>query len=176
MDIRRFMMLTLTVIAVFSICMNGCGGEKEGKEPVREEMVAEKTIVETAKGDERFSTLVKALKAADLVDKLREEGPFTVFAPTNDAFDKLPRGTVDKLMDDVSRLKEILLYHVLPGKIAASEVTGMQDAETAMGEPVAVWVSGDRVMINDATVIEPDIHASNGVIHVIDRVIIPPRK
>jgi uncharacterized surface protein with fasciclin (FAS1) repeats len=133
-------------------------------------------IVDIAASNEDFSTLVTALKAADLVDTLKGEGPFTVFAPTNAAFDKLPKGTLEKLLADIPALKNILLYHVVPGKVMASDVVKVDSAKTALGEAVKCKVDGDNVMINNAKVIKTDIEASNGVIHVIDTVILPPSK
>jgi transforming growth factor-beta-induced protein len=132
------------------------------------------SIVEIAVEDGRFSTLVAALQAADLVGTLEGEGPYTVFAPTDDAFAKLPEGTVDALLNDIPTLRSILLYHVVPGSVMASEVVDLDSASTASGEKIMIKVSGGSVMINDAQVIITDIVASNGVIHVIDTVILPP--
>ena len=133
-------------------------------------------IVDIAAANPDFSTLVKALKAAGLVDTLKGEGPFTVFAPTNAAFDKLPKGTLEKLLADIPALKNILLYHVVPGKVMAADVVKVDSAKTALGEAINVKVDGDKVMVNNAQVIKTDIKASNGVIHVIDTVILPPSK
>ena len=133
-----------------------------------------KSIVEIAVEDGRFETLVAALEAAELVDTLSGERPYTVFAPTDDAFAKLPEGTVEALLDDVPALREILLYHVTPGKVMSSEVVNLSTADTAAGKPVSISVEDESVMINDAKVVIVDIEASNGVIHVIDSVIIPP--
>ena len=133
-----------------------------------------KSIVQIAMDDGRFTTLVAALKAADLVDTLNGEGPYTVFAPTDDAFSKLPDGTVDALLGDIPTLRGILLYHVVPGSVEASQVAKLDSADTASGQMVRIKVDGGKVMINDAQVIITDIKASNGVIHVIDRVILPP--
>jgi uncharacterized surface protein with fasciclin (FAS1) repeats len=132
------------------------------------------TIVEVAVGDGRFKTLVAAVKAAGLVDALSGKGPLTVFAPTDDAFAKLPAGTVEGLLKDVPTLKNILLYHVVSGKVKAADVVKLTSAETLLGKPVRISVKGGQVKINDATVIIPDIEASNGVVHVIDSVILPP--
>jgi uncharacterized surface protein with fasciclin (FAS1) repeats len=133
-----------------------------------------KSIVEIAVDDGRFSTLVTALDAAGLVETLNGEGPFTVFAPTDDAFAKLPEGTVESLLADTAALSDVLLYHVAPGKVMSSDVVSLTSADTALGTPLSIRVSGDRVMINDAQVIIADIEASNGVIHVVDSVILPP--
>jgi len=138
------------------------------------EAEAMKDIVDIAVADGRFTTLVAAVQAAGLVDTLKGEGPFTVFAPTDDAFAKLPEGTVEALLQDIPQLKNILLYHVVPGKVMAADVVKLQSADTALGKPVTIKVEGDAVMVNDAKVIITDIEASNGVIHVIDTVILPP--
>lgn len=136
----------------------------------------EKNIVEIAAGDDRFETLVAAVQAAGLVDTLQGDGPFTVFAPTDDAFAALPAGTLEALLADTDTLTKILTYHVVSGKVMAGDVVGLdgQEVGTVQGENVMVKVDGGNVMINDANVIITDIEASNGVIHVIDKVIIPP--
>ena len=131
-------------------------------------------IVDIAVQDGRFETLVAAVKAADLVDTLKGDGPFTVFAPTDDAFAKLPEGTVDSLLQDIPKLKSILLYHVVSGKVMSSDVVALTSADTVLGQPVAVSVQGDKVMINESQVVIPDIDSTNGVIHVIDSVLLPP--
>jgi transforming growth factor-beta-induced protein len=131
-------------------------------------------IVDTAVADGRFTTLVAALQAADLVDTLKGEGPFTVFAPTNDAFAKLPEGTIEALLADIPTLTDILLYHVVGGKVMAADVVTLESADTVLGKPVSISVMDGKVMINDAEVIITDIETSNGVIHVIDSVILPP--
>jgi transforming growth factor-beta-induced protein len=134
-----------------------------------------KDIVEIAVGDNRFTTLVAAVKAADLVETLKGKGPFTVFAPTDDAFKKLPAGTVEGLLKDVPTLKNILLFHVVSGKVMAADVVKLQSANTVLGKPVAVKVTNGKVAVNDANVVITDIEASNGVIHVIDSVLLPPK-
>lgn len=131
------------------------------------------TIVDIAVADGRFTTLVAALGAANLVDTLKGEGPFTVFAPTDDAFAKLPEGTVDALLADIPALTDILLYHVVSGKVLASDVVTLENADTVLGQKVMIKVENGNVYINDAMVIITDIEASNGVIHVIDSVILP---
>ena len=135
---------------------------------------AEKDIVDIAVEDGRFTTLVAAVTAAGLVDTLKGEGPFTVFAPTDDAFAKLPAGTVEGLLQDIPQLTDILLYHVVSGKVMASDVVSLTSADTVLGKPITIKIEGDKVMINDAQVIITDIAASNGVIHVIDTVLLPP--
>ena len=132
------------------------------------------TIVDIAVADGRFETLVAALTAAGLVETLAGEGPFTVFAPTDDAFAALPEGTVEALLEDIPALTDILLYHVVSGDVRAADVVTLESAITVQGESVSVTVEGDSVRINDALVIIADIEASNGVIHVIDAVLLAP--
>ena len=131
------------------------------------------TIVDIAVGNADFSTLVAALQAAELVDTLSGEGPFTVFAPTNDAFAKLPEGTVESLLADKEKLTAVLTYHVVSGKVMAADVVNLTEAATVGGANIAIDAS-NGVKINDATVVTADIAASNGVIHVIDTVLLPP--
>jgi uncharacterized surface protein with fasciclin (FAS1) repeats len=136
------------------------------------------TIVDIAVADGRFTTLVAAVQAAGLFDTLNSDGPFTVFAPTDEAFAALPDGTIETLLADIPTLKDILLYHVVPGKVMAADVVGLdgQSAETALaGNFINIKVDGDKVILNDnVNVIITDIEASNGVIHVIDAVLLPP--
>jgi len=137
---------------------------------------APQTIVDIAVADGRFLTLVAAVQAAGLVETLSGAGPFTVFAPTDDAFAKLPAGTLEDLLkpENKQMLTDILLYHVVPGSVKAADVVTLTEAETALGKMVTVKVEGDKVFINDAQVIITDIVASNGIIHVVDTVILPP--
>ena len=130
-------------------------------------------IVDTAMDAGTFETLLTAAEAAGLVDTLKGEGPFTVFAPTDEAFAALPEGTVEGLLEDTEALTAILTYHVVPGAVMSGDLTDGMTAETVNGAEVTFSV-GDSVMINDATVTTADIEASNGVIHVIDAVIMPP--
>ena len=134
-------------------------------------------IVDTAVGAGQFKTLAAALQAADLVDTLKGAGPFTVFAPTDAAFAKLPAGTVESLLkpENKAKLTAILTYHVVPGAVNAEQVTKLDEAKTVNGAMVKISTDHGKVMINDATVVTPDITASNGVIHVIDKVILPPQ-
>ena len=133
-------------------------------------------IVDTAVGAGQFKTLAAALTAADLVETLKGPGPFTVFAPTDEAFAKLPAGTVENLLkpENKAKLTAILTYHVVPGAVKAEQVTKLSEAKTVNGAMVKVSTDHGKVMINDATVVKADIPASNGVIHVIDKVILPP--
>ncbi len=132
-----------------------------------------KDIVDTAVEAGSFTTLVAAVQAAGLVETLKSEGPFTVFAPTDDAFAALPEGTVEALLADPEALAAILTYHVVPGKVMSTDLTNNMMAATANGADVTIMTEGG-VMVNDATVVAADIEASNGVIHVIDKVILPP--
>lgn len=131
-----------------------------------------KNIVETAVASDQFKTLVAAVKAAGLVDTLNGDGPFTVFAPTDDAFAKLPKGTVEGLLKDLPKLKSVLTYHVVAGKVMAKDVAGVKSAKTVQGDELRVDAN-HGVKINNASVTKADIEASNGVIHVIDTVLIP---
>lgn len=133
-------------------------------------------IVDTAVGAGTFNTLAAALTAADLVDVLKGEGPFTVFAPTDEAFAKLPEGTVESLLlpENKDQLISILLYHVVAGSVLAADVVTLESAATINGAAVTIAISTNGVMIDNAMVTATDILASNGVIHVIDSVIIPP--
>ncbi|MEH2062756.1 MAG: fasciclin domain-containing protein [Nostoc sp.] len=129
-------------------------------------------IVDTAANNGSFTTLVAAIQAAGLVDTLKGAGPFTVFAPTDEAFKKLPAGTVDALLKDPAKLKKILTYHVVSGKVLAADVVKLKTAKTVEGSDVKIDAS-NGVKINDATVATADVAADNGVIHVIDTVLIP---
>ncbi|OCH63152.1 fasciclin domain-containing protein [Vibrio splendidus] len=134
-----------------------------------------KDIVDVAAENGSFNTLVAAVKAADLVDTLKGEGPFTVLAPTDEAFAALPEGTVDMLLkpENKDKLVAVLTYHVIPGKIMAAEVMKLNSAVTVQGSAVMIAIDDGNVMIDNAKVIMPDVEASNGVIHVIDAVLMP---
>jgi len=129
-------------------------------------------IVETAIAAGSFKTLVTAVKAAGLVETLSGKGPFTVFAPTDDAFAKLPAGTVEGLLKDIPKLKSILTYHVVAGKVTAADVMKLKTAKTVQGQNVSIDTKGG-VKIEGANVVKADVMADNGVIHVIDKVILP---
>ena len=137
-----------------------------------------KTIVDIAAGNEDFSTLVAAVKAAGLVETLSSKGPFTVFAPTNDAFNKLPKGTVESLLkpENKDKLISILKYHVVSGKVMAADVVKLDEAKTVQGQAVKISTGSDGVTVNKSKVVKTDIEASNGVIHVIDSVLLPSDK
>jgi len=134
-------------------------------------------IVDTAVAAGSFKTLVKAVQAADLVDTLKSKGPFTVFAPTDDAFARLPKGTIEGLLKDIPKLKAVLTYHVVPGKVMAADVVKMKSAKTVHGQEVKIdaskWHLHKSVKVNDANIVKADVIADNGVIHVIDKVILP---
>ena len=134
-----------------------------------------KDIVDTAVGAGSFTTLAKALQAADLVDTLKGTGPFTVFAPTDDAFAKLPKATLEDLLKPANKakLRRILTYHVVPGRVTASDVVKLKSAKAVSGDTIDITANGASVMVDAARVIKTDITASNGVIHVIDSVILP---
>jgi uncharacterized surface protein with fasciclin (FAS1) repeats len=134
-----------------------------------------KDIVDIAVSDGNFKTLVAAIQAAGLVETLKGKGPFTVFAPTDEAFNKLPAGTVESLLkpENKEKLRSILLYHVVAGDVTAAKIMKMSSAKTLDGQEIKIAVVGGMVMVNDARVIKADVMASNGVIHVIDTVLIP---
>ena len=139
------------------------------------EKAAKKDIVDTAVSAGQFNTLAAALTAAELVDTLKGDGPFTVFAPTDAAFAKLPEGTVESLLKPENRdqLVAILTYHVVPGKVDSATVVNLTEATTVNGADIDIAVEAGNVKINDATVVKADIATSNGIIHVIDTVILP---
>jgi len=134
------------------------------------------TIVQVASRDQRFSTLVRLVKEAGLVSALSGTQKLTVFAPTNAAFAKVPRPTLAALRKDKARLRSVLLYHVVKGAVPAKKVVTLRSAKTLQGSAVKIRVTGGRVKINAATVIVPDVKAKNGIIHAIDRVLIPPAR
>ena len=152
-------------IGLFAIAANaGHHGEEKDKD-----------IIETAASNGSFTTLVAAIEAAGLSDTLKGDGPFTVFAPTDAAFAKLPAGTVDNLLlpENRDQLTAILTYHVVAGEVTAAEVVMLESATTVNGQNITIAMEGDAVMIDGATVAAADVMASNGVIHVIDEVILP---
>jgi uncharacterized surface protein with fasciclin (FAS1) repeats len=160
---RTFALATLTAS---TIALSGS---------VRAEQAPAKDIVETAVAAGSFKTLAAALQAADLVSTLKGSGPFTVFAPTDAAFAKLPAGTVENLLkpENKDRLRRILTYHVVPGRVLAADVVKLTSAKAVSGDAISVAVQGSTVKVDQATVTSTDIAASNGVIHVIDSVILP---
>lgn len=139
------------------------------------EPTQKKDIVDTAASVKDFSTLVTAVKAAGLVEALKGEGPFTVFAPTNEAFKKIPKEQLDALLKDKEALTAVLTYHVVPGKVMAADVVTLTEADTLQGDRVKIAVKDGEVWINNAKVIKTDVMCTNGVIHVLDGVLLPPQ-
>lgn len=137
-----------------------------------------KDIVDLAVGNDNLKTLVAAVKAGGLVDVLKGDGPFTVFAPTDEAFAALPKGTLEMLLkpENKDKLVAILTYHVVSGKVMSTDLSDGQTAGTVQGDNIKVNISGSTVRINDAKVVAADVKAKNGVVHVIDKVILPPSK
>ncbi len=171
-NLTRNLGILMAMFAIFVVA--GC--ESDDNNPINSNN-PEPTmdIVETAVAAGNFTTLVAAVKAAGLVDALKSEGPFTVFAPTDDAFAALPEGTIESLLADPTTLASILTYHVVSGSVKAEQVVNISSAETLNGASVSITVTNDgMVKIDDATVIATDIETSNGIIHVIDAVILPP--
>ena len=134
----------------------------------------ETTIVQTAVADGRFETLAMLLERANLVSTLQKRGPYTVFAPTDAAFAKLPKSTLNALLRDRAKLRAVLLYHVVAGKVTAAKVVKLTTAKTVNGNRVRIRVSGGNVFVNRSKVTQPDVMAANGVIHVVNQVLIPP--
>ncbi len=159
--LRRFAQFALVVAVALSVSV------------ARAEEKATKDIVDTAVAAGSFKTLVTAVKEAGLVEALKGKGPFTVFAPTDEAFAKLPKGTLEALLADKDKLKAVLTYHVVPGKVMAADVVKITEAKSLQGQTIAVSAK-DGVMLNGSSkVVKTDIQCSNGVIHVIDTVILP---
>lgn len=138
-------------------------------------VAAEKDIVDTAISAGSFNTLVTAVKAADLVETLKSAGPFTVFAPNDEAFAKIPKAKLDALLADKAALKKVLLYHVVAGKVMAADAMKLSSAKTVEGSSAKISKMGGSVMVDNAHIVKTDILASNGVIHVIDTVIMPSK-
>jgi uncharacterized surface protein with fasciclin (FAS1) repeats len=141
--------------------------------PATANVGAAKDIVDTAVEAGSFKTLAAALQAAGLVETLKGTGPFTVFAPTDEAFAKLPAGTVEALLQDKAKLTRVLTYHVVAGNVMAKDVVKLKSAKTVEGSSVKITVKDGKVMVDNANVVKTDIAATNGVIHVIDSVILP---
>ena len=171
----------LSLFLVLALAITACAAPAAPAQPAPTEaptavptVAAPKDIVDTAVAAGSFTTLVAAVQAAGLVDALKGEGPFTVFAPTDEAFAALPKETLDALLADPEALAKILTYHVLAGKVMAADVTDGLSAPTLAGPAVAFKIVDGKPMINDANIVGTDVVASNGVIHVIDKVILPP--
>jgi len=161
-------MLRIVQIGLVAALVTLAGPKAIAQAPARD-------IVDTAVAAGSFTTLAKALQAAGLVDTLKGKGPFTVFAPTDEAFAKLPAGTLEDLLkpENKSKLQRILTYHVVAGTVGSAQVVKMSSAKAVSGDSITIKTSGQTVMVDNATVVKADIPASNGVIHVIDAVILP---
>jgi uncharacterized surface protein with fasciclin (FAS1) repeats len=165
----------LVFTALLALAFAGCAKDAPQASTPAQMTKTEPNIVTVAASAGQFNTLVAALKAADLVATLQSPGPFTVFAPTDEAFAKLPAGTVDSLLlpENKDKLISILKYHVVAGEVLAADVVKLSSADTVEGQPVMITATDSGVRVNDANVIKTDVMASNGVIHVIDTVLIP---
>lgn len=172
MQIRHLAVVLLAVVGV------ACGGGQSA-EPIKAgttaEAMAQKDIIETAQSAGAFNTLLSLLESAELTETFRGAGPYTVFAPTDAAFEKFPADQIAALKKNRDQLRAILSYHVMSGRVLARDVAGMNSATTLAGPAVDIKSSDAGLKINDATVVQPDVAASNGVIHVIDAVLLPPQ-
>jgi len=175
----------VAVLLMLVVALGGCQQDQPSEvseppsvaEPAETSAAVEapKDIVDTAVAAGSFGTLVTAVQAAGLVETLKGEGPFTVFAPTDEAFAKLPAGTLEDLLkpENKEKLTAILTYHVVPGRVMAADVVGLKSATTVNGAELSIEVADDTVMVDGAKVVQTDIVCSNGVIHVIDAVVLP---
>lgn len=166
---KKLMLTTLALVACIAPATQVCS-PAQAKEHAKEHP---KDIVDTAVASGKFKTLVAAVQAAGLVETLKSKGPFTVFAPTDEAFAKLPKGTVEALLKDKKKLTAILTYHVVGGKQMAAEVVKKTKLKTVNGKSLTLKVKGGNVWVGNAKVVKTDIATSNGVIHVIDTVLLP---
>ena len=172
-------MVAVAAVAALAVFASACGDDDTEATATTEQpessQPAEQDVVVLAQGERNLSTLVEAVTAAELVDTLKAEGPYTVFAPTNKAFAALGQEQVSELLQPENRdqLKSILTYHVVPGELTADRLKDGQQLETVEGESLTVSINGGTVKIDDATVVRPDVDASNGVAHVIDGVLTP---
>ncbi|MBZ0230803.1 MAG: fasciclin domain-containing protein [Deltaproteobacteria bacterium] len=168
-----------TLVTFLLVAVAACGGSSTSSQataptaPPGEAPPVSADIVDTAIAAGSFKTLVTAVEAAGLVETLKGDGPFTVFAPTDEAFAKLPPGTVEGLLADKAKLTAVLTYHVVAGKVTAADVATISEATTVQGATLAIDTSAG-VKVNDASVVTADVMATNGVIHVIDTVLLPP--
>lgn len=187
---QMFSLMSAFLFITFVACASGSSDENksdvtnnattENETPTTttatEEPAQSMDIVDLAVSQDNLSTLVAAVKAAGLVETLKGEGPFTVFAPTNEAFEALPEGTLEMLLkpENKDKLIAILTYHVVPGEVESSGLSDGMSVATVEGNEIDVAIDGESVMINEASVVSADVDASNGVVHVIDQVILPP--
>lgn len=169
---RKFVACALALAATLAVATAVQAAECSAQKTHTAAKPAQMDIVDTAIAAGSFNTLAKALTAAGLVDALKAEGPFTVFAPTDEAFAKLPKETLEAVLKDKEKLRAILTYHVVPGKVTSQQVVKLDSAKTLQGSNVNINAT-DGVRINDAKVVKADIQTSNGVIHVIDSVLLP---
>jgi uncharacterized surface protein with fasciclin (FAS1) repeats len=182
MDVKKALLLGLCIPAL-AFGVAACGDDDDSSDSTTTEQVEEAPaeagasmdIVETAQATPDLTTLVDALLAAELVETLQGDGPFTVFAPTNDAFAALPPAELERLLKPANRdeLANILTYHVVDGDVKSSDLSDGQQVETLQGGELTVSIDGDKVMIGDAEVVQPDIETTNGTVHVIDAVLLP---
>jgi uncharacterized surface protein with fasciclin (FAS1) repeats len=170
---KGIVMKRLAFALALAASASACGGSSKPASTTTTEAAATTDIVDTATAAGSFKTLLAAVEAGGLVETLKGPGPFTVFAPTDEAFAKLPPGTVDALLADKTKLVAVLTYHVVAGNVSSAQVTGMTEATTVQGGMIKIDTASG-VKINNATVIKADVAASNGVIHVIDTVLLPP--
>ena len=182
---RKTLLLSLLLVAAFTLAACAVPAQPTSApapaaiatsapaEPTAVPEAMTKDLVDTAVAAGSFTTLATALKAAGLVDVLKGEDNFTVFAPTDEAFAALPAGALEALLQDPEALKAVLLYHVVPGKVMAADVVKLTSAKTVNGQSVKIAVNDGKVMVDGANVVKTDIAASNGVIHVIDAVLLP---
>ncbi len=168
----------MRVLAVFSVALLMCGActSMDTPQTSSSSMMNNMTIADVAMSTGMHNTLVSALKSAGLAGMLMQSGNYTVFAPTDAAFAKLPAGTVEMLMrpENRDKLRALLQYHVVPGRVDAAQVMGMSTARTASGQELRISMMGNQVMIGNAHIIKADVMASNGIVHVIDTVLMPP--
>jgi uncharacterized surface protein with fasciclin (FAS1) repeats len=160
----------LAIAALMGIPLTATAQEAQGYAPAAS---AEGDIIETAGAAGSFTTLARAIEAAGLTETLKGEGPFTVFAPTDQAFAKLPKDALDALLQDREKLAAVLTYHVVPQKLGSAEVAQLTSAKTVNGKELPITAADGKVMVGNATVTQADIPATNGVIHVIDTVLLP---
>ncbi len=181
----KLLNILVCLLIATSLLLSGCAEQAQEESMETEEMATddmeaeedeaeEMNIVETAVAAGSFGTLVTAVQAVGLDETLIGEGPFTVFAPTDDAFAELPEGTLEGLLEDEEALTSVLTYHVVAGEAMSGDLSDMMVLETVQGEEVTIYITDGNVMVNDANVVQADIETSNGVIHVIDKVILPP--
>lgn len=169
--VTTFSLLLLSQLSPASALAEGCATMDGAK--ARADMGGTMNIVETAQSAGNFNTLTTALKATNLDQALQADGPFTVFAPTDEAFAKLPAGTLESLLSQPDKLANILKYHVVAGKKASSELKNQMELETLQGEELKINIKDQKLMVSSANITNSDIKTSNGVIHVIDTVLIP---